>query len=158
MSYGAMLVMPMLAAAPYAVIETRDIVKTDPNNFQITVRAVDGKAYWGVRQDMKLTPDVHWVVMTAEYSEKNISRRNFEKSLYLAAKPCMRYLVSGQVENSLSADWTIKILGEEKILSCKTKEEQQQEKDEKKAEKARAKQEPPASNNQPLDPVVPKAD
>lgn len=138
MSLNALLIMPMLAAAPYALIETRDIDKTDSNNFQVSVRAVDGKGYFGKRDEMKLELGFHFIEMSAEYSSKKIAKKNFDKSLYLAAKPCFRYIVTGQVKSDLDKDWTVRVLGRERILSCKTKEEIEQEKLEKKAKKSRS--------------------
>ena len=125
--------LPILAAAPCALIETREVNRTDSNNFSVSVKAVDGQAYMGNRQDMKLTPDVHWVVMTAEYSGTQVAKRHYEKSLYMLAKPCIRYLVTGQRENALDSDWKVRIFAEEKILSCKTKEDIEREKAERKA-------------------------
>jgi len=95
MSMNTVLLIPMLATAQYAMIETRDIEKTDANNFQVLVRAVDGKGYFGPRYDMKMEPGAHFIQMTAEYSSKKIARANHDKSLYLNMKPCMRYIVTG---------------------------------------------------------------
>ncbi|MEO8001417.1 MAG: hypothetical protein ABI644_06035 [Arenimonas sp.] len=81
MSLGAVFILPMLATAPYSLIETRDIDQTVTNNFQVSVRAVDGKAYFGVRDDMKLEPGSHFIQMTAEYSAKKIATANRDKSL-----------------------------------------------------------------------------
>lgn len=132
------MILPMLAAAPYALIETRDIDQTDTNNFQVSVRAVDGKGYFGPRHDMKLEPGFHFIEMTAEYSSKKIARVNHDKSLYLNAKPCTKYFVTGQVKSDLDKNWVIRVLGNERILSCKTKEEAEQEKLDKKAKKEAA--------------------
>lgn len=140
MSFHTLMILPMLAAAPYALIETRDVDQTDSNNFQVSVRAVDGKGYFGPRYDMKMEPGAHFIQMTSEYSSKKIARANHDKSLYLNMKPCMRYIVTGQVKTDLDRDWTIRVLGSERILACKTKEEIEQEKLDKKAKKAAAKQ------------------
>ena len=133
MSMNVLLLLPMLAAAPYAIIETREIKKTDTNNFQVLVRAVDGKAYWDGRDEMKITPGFHFIEMTAEKAGMKVTKKNHDKSLYLNAMPCFRYFVSGQVKNALDSDWTVHVLGNERILACKTKEEAEQEKIDKKA-------------------------
>ena len=136
MSFHSLMILSMLAAAPYALIETRDIDQTDTDKFQVSVRAVDGKGYFGPRYDMKMEPGAHFIQMTAEYSTKKIARANHDKSLYLNLKPCMRYIVTGQVKTDLDRDWTIRVLGSERILACKTKEDIEQEKLDKKAKKA----------------------
>jgi len=138
MSFHSLMVLPILAAAPYALIETRDIDQTDTDNFQVSVRAVDGKAYFGPRYDMKMEPGAHFIQMTSEYSSKKIAQANHDKSLYLNMKPCTRYIVTGQVKSDLDRDWAIRVLGSERILACKTKEEIEQEKLDKKAKKAAA--------------------
>ncbi|MEO8001418.1 MAG: hypothetical protein ABI644_06040 [Arenimonas sp.] len=38
-------------------------------------------------------------------------------------KHCTRYIVTGQAKTDLDRDWTIRVLGNERILACKTKEE-----------------------------------
>jgi len=144
MSMNMLILLPILATAPYAMIETREIEKTDANNFQVRLRAVDGKAYWDGRDEMKITPGFHFVEMTAEKSGMKVAKKNHDKSLYLKAKPCFRYFVSGQVNSALDRDWTVRVLGNERILACKTKEETEQEKIDK---KAKAKEKTPKEND-----------
>lgn len=135
MNMKALLLLPMLAAAPYALIETRDPDKTDPNNFQVLIRAVESKAYWDAPDEMKLEPGPHFIQMTAARSGKRITKANHDKSLYINLKPCFRYFVTGQVKSELDTDWVIRVLGNERILACKTKEDIQQEKADKKAKR-----------------------
>lgn len=147
MSIATLLLMPMLAAAPYALIETRDIPAADIKHSQIYIRAVDGKAYLDNPVEMKLTPGVHWIVMTRQKSSKSTMKKNDEQSLYLLAKPCTRYYVAGGGESgennndspNFNPKWAVVILKEDRIAGCKTKEEIEQEKAEKKA-KAKQKQ------------------
>ncbi len=132
MSMNALLLLPILAAAPYAIIETRYVDKTDPNNFQVMVRALDGQAYWHGLDEIKITPEVHFIEMTAAGSSTNVAKKNYDKSLYINAKPCFRYLVTGQLKNSLDSDWVVRVIGAERISACKTHEEIEQGKIDKK--------------------------
>ncbi len=143
MSLNALLLLPMLAASPYALIETRDIPAADIKHYQIYIRAVDGKAYMSNPLEMKVTPGVHWIVMTRQKSSKSALKKRDEQSLYLLAKPCTRYYVAGggdAGENNNSSPnfnpkWAVVIRKVEPILDCKTKEQIEQEKIDKKAAK-----------------------
>lgn len=128
MSFSAFLLIPALASAPFATLETQELDKTDINNFRVSVRAIDGKAYLGKRDDINLTAEAHFIVMTAIGSTKYIAKRNFEKSLYINPKPCFRYFVTGQKKSEVSSDWEVRVLGSERIKSCKTEGDAKQQK------------------------------
>ena len=132
MSLNALFLLPMLAASPYAQIETKYTDRTDTNNFQVLVLAVDGSAYLSGRDEMKLEPGFHFIEMTAERSGTRALRKNHVKSLYIVAKPCFRYYVTGQRSNELDFDWKVRVGEEERIKACKTKEDIEQAKIEKK--------------------------
>ncbi len=165
MSLSGLFLLPVLATAPYALVETRDIRATDIQSFKIYVRAVDGKAYWDGPDEMKLTPGVHWIVMARDKSAtKARNRKNGEQSLYILAKPCMRYSVAGKAIDgsnyndspNFNQKWSVHVLKEERISYCKTQEEQDQAKKEKKAAKKAAKAEK-LSESEAIPSDVPKS-
>ncbi|MEO6172511.1 MAG: hypothetical protein ABIP02_05280 [Arenimonas sp.] len=164
MSLNALFLLPMLAASPYASIDTRDIPAADIVHFQIYIRAVDGKAYLDNPVEKKVEPGVHWIEMTRQKSSKlgGIKSdeqslyilesselggiKSDEQSLYILAKPCTRYYVAGggeagEISNTdpkFRQKWKVVVRKEERILDCKTKEDIEREKAEKKAKKAKA--------------------
>jgi hypothetical protein len=143
MNMHALLLLPILASAPYALIETRDIPAADTKNFKVFIRSVDGKAYWDGPDEMKLTPGVHWLVMVRDRSDsKKTGKKRDEKSLYLMAKPCFKYMVAGRALNdanspseNFSPEWELHVMGTDRISYCKTNEELEQAKKDKKAAK-----------------------
>lgn len=150
MSLNALLLLPMLATAPYALIDTREIPKADIKQFQVYIRAIDGKAYWDGPEEMKVSPGVHWIVMTREKSPKSKTRKDGEQSLYIMAKPCTRYYVAGGGEGDaivnpdpkFNQSWRVQVRKVEPILDCKTKEQLDQEKLDKKAKAKQKSSEP----------------
>ena len=141
MNVNPLFLLPMLAAAPYAMIDTRDIPAADIKHSQIYIRAIDGKAYMDNPVEKKVTPGVRWVVMTRQKSSKSGMKKRDEQSLYLLAKPCIRYYVAGGGEAgennndspNFNPKWTVVIRKVEPISGCKTKEQIEQEKIEKKS-------------------------
>lgn len=95
MNVNTLFLLPMLAAAPYAMIDTRDIPAADIKHSQIYIRAIDGKGYMDNPVEKKVTPGVHWVVMTRQKSSKSGMKRGMNNRFIFSRSHVLDIMLLG---------------------------------------------------------------
>ncbi|BED90998.1 hypothetical protein PspMM1_34660 [Pseudoalteromonas sp. MM1] len=123
----AKLVLPILLtlvgcqSTPYAVIDGGRKVISDDNNYEVRIKAIDGKLLFSNNIRKNIKPGPHLIVL--ETTKKHRGRSETTEAYFpIEAKPCTKYRVSAQYKNSLSEEWEIKLIDTSKIPSCEVGE------------------------------------
>ena len=121
------LVLPILIvlagcqSTPYAVIDGGRKIISDDNNYEVRIKAIDGKQLFSNNVKKNIKPGPHLIVL--ETTKKHRGRSETTEAYFpIEAKPCTKYRVSAQYKNSLSEEWEIKLIETTKIPSCKASE------------------------------------
>ena len=108
-------------STPYAVIDGGRKVPTDNNNYEVRIKAIDGRQFFSNNIKKNIEPGPHLILL--ETTKKHRRRSETREAWFpLEAKPCTRYRVSPQYENSLSQSWEINLIETTKIPSCEVDE------------------------------------
>jgi len=121
------LILPMLLtlagcqSTPYAVIDGGRKIITDDNNYEVRIKAIDGKQLFSNNIKNNIEPGPHLVVLETTKEHRGGSKAT-EAYFSIDAQPCTKYRVSAQYKNRLSEDWEIKLIETTKIPSCDVSE------------------------------------
>lgn len=104
-------------SAPYAVIDGGNKVVTDPNSYDVKIKAIDGQMLFKNNIRKNIEPGQHIVVL--ETTKKHKGQSSTQDAFFVIdAKPCEKYRVSAQHGNMLSKNWEVKLIETTKIPSC----------------------------------------
>lgn len=103
------------SSTPYSVIDVTHSQVSDPDNYDARILSIDGKmATYRGRE--KIDPGFHYINLQ---TTKPLKSKVSDYHLYaLDAKPCTRYLLTAQHDNSVTDNWEVRLLREEKIEAC----------------------------------------
>lgn len=115
----ALLLVVGCASKPYSIIDGSKSKPNDPENFDVFFTGIDRKMYPDGFSYKKLEPGIHLLqVVTTKSGSRN---RSSYLPFMLEAKPCKRYILTAQHDNTLYSDnynWSVHLLRVESIPSC----------------------------------------
>jgi len=115
------LVLAGCKSTPYAVIDGGRKVISDDNNYEVRIKVIDGKQIFSNNIKRNIEPGPHLILL--ETTKKHRGRSETREAWFpVEAKPCTKYRVSAQYENSLSQFWEVKLIETTEIPSCEIDE------------------------------------
>ena len=120
--FPLVLVLAGCQSTPYAVIDGGRKVASDDNNYEVRIKAIDGKQLFSNNTKKRVEPGPRLIVL--ETTKQHRGRSSTRDAYFpIDAKPCKKYRVSAQYKNALSEDWEIKLIETTDIPSCTVNED-----------------------------------
>lgn len=112
-----LFVMAGCTTAPYAVLDGGYKVPTDPHNYEVRIKAIDGQYLFSDNVRKNITPGEH--VLVLETTKTYLGRVEKSEVVYpMVAQACTRYRLSAQHQSTMSNDWQVKLIEATDIPSC----------------------------------------
>ncbi|HSN20824.1 MAG TPA: hypothetical protein VLS49_09110 [Usitatibacter sp.] len=104
-------------AEPYSIIEDDTVHSADPNVIHVIVNRVDDRNAIDIRHAV-VPPGPHEVTVDVPPRKGwHATQRTFQ----LVTEPCMRYYISGRLDNPVGPQWTPIVRGSARIRECEAK-------------------------------------